>query len=501
MSAIKKHWFALLFIAASLIRLPRPAPWWYDEAFTAWLTRLPFERMITATAGDVHPPLFYLLEWLVARVPGATDTALRLLPAVFSLMALYAAKRIAEELRLSTAAQVVGLSIMAVSGWQLYYAQEVRSYSLSLLLFCLGVWSGMGQRWAWLFVAFTGLLYTHNTNLIMCLVIGIWALAHEMRRPVESHDDPVGGFVGTAKCTQWHMPILAGLGALGLWAPWFVAATIPQLREFTDHWIWVPAPADVLVTFTGFLFTQPDSYVFFVWFLIVGIALTVFVFWRVFSAREHLGLAFLALAPLVLAVVLSYVWTPLYLARSLIGASVPFYLLIGWALTDGVPPVRRAWAAALLIPLVAIGSPAADRARGLAYNRFYPEAVVSRITADWQPGDVVYSLNLYGLIELEQWLGDRTGYLYPIEGAGLHGGGLTLLSRQAMGITDFEKPLSAIEWRRAWLVVIDGPGLHQTPERDSLLSAYPHQLVFRLADKREANSVEVYLLWPATLAH
>lgn len=496
MSILRRHWFALLFVAAGLARLPRPAPWWYDEAFTAWLTRLPFERMIAATRGDVHPPLFYMLEWLIARVPGATPTALRLLPAVASLLALYLMRRIAQELRLSPAAQAVALIIMALSGWQLYYAQEARSYSLSLLLFCLAVWAGLGQRWVWLFVAFIGLLYTHNTNLIMCLVVGLWALARELRRPVRPADDPEGGFSSQARPAQLAGPIAAGAGALLCWLPWFVLATLPQMLEFTDHWIWPPTPADVLLTFTGFLFAQPDGYIYFVWFLVLGIALSVFTFWRVFSAREQLGLAWLALAPIGLAVLLSYIWTPLYLARALIGASVPFYLLIGWALTERLPASARAWAAALLIPMLAIGAqPDAIRAR--AYGRFFPEAVVSAINAGWRPGDVVYSLNIYGLVELEQWLNERTGYLYPISGAGLHGGGLTLLSREAMGLHAYERPLSDLAWGRAWLVVIDGPGLHQTNERDGLLARYRHQLVLRRSDKREANTVEVYLLWPA----
>lgn len=498
MSVIRRHWFAGLMVAAWLVRLPIPAPLWYDEAFTAWLTRLPFSQMIEATRGDVHPPLFYTLEWLVMRLPGATPTALRLLPGVFSLAAVYVLRRIAEELKLSQAAQAVGLGLMALTGWQIYYSQEARSYSLSLLLFLIGVWAGMGQRWRWLFVAFLGLLYTHNTNMIMCLVLGLWALGYEMRRPVIARPDPAFGFHET-RSSELRSPLIAGGAALLLWLPWFLYATLPQMKEFTQHWIWPPMPADVILTFTGFLALLTPSYVWSAWFIAISAAVTMVTFWRVFSNREQQGLAFLTLAPVALAVLLSYVWTPLYLARSLIGASATFYLLVGWAVTERVSIQRRAFAAVVMIPVIVLGGDA-NYARSLAYNRFFPEAVVSTINAGWKPGDIVYSLNVYGLVELEQWLGNRAGYLYPIESTGLHGGGLTLVSRQAMGIYSNEQPLDSLSYRRAWLVVIDGAGLHQQPERDKVLSTHPHELVLSERDERHANSVEVYLLWPANSA-
>ena len=63
----------LIFLIATIIRFYRldAAPYWYDEAFTGLLMRLDLPALLDAIAGDTHPPLYYLLVWLVTRVIGA----------------------------------------------------------------------------------------------------------------------------------------------------------------------------------------------------------------------------------------------------------------------------------------------------------------------------------------------------------------------------------------------------------------------------------------------
>src|SRR5690606_16059505 len=62
--AMKNKYDALFILAFALRVVGMWIPQlWYDENFTLILARLPFDRMIAATAGDVHPPLWYLIEW------------------------------------------------------------------------------------------------------------------------------------------------------------------------------------------------------------------------------------------------------------------------------------------------------------------------------------------------------------------------------------------------------------------------------------------------------
>ena len=61
---------------------------WYDEAFTAWLARLPFGAMMAAVRGDVHPPLWYVIEWGIVHLFGDSAFALRFPAAILSCVAV-----------------------------------------------------------------------------------------------------------------------------------------------------------------------------------------------------------------------------------------------------------------------------------------------------------------------------------------------------------------------------------------------------------------------------
>jgi hypothetical protein len=51
---------ALVGAALRLNTLDAANPWW-DEGYTYWLASLDVPTMLLRTAGDVHPPLSYLL--------------------------------------------------------------------------------------------------------------------------------------------------------------------------------------------------------------------------------------------------------------------------------------------------------------------------------------------------------------------------------------------------------------------------------------------------------
>ena len=61
-------WLATLGILLRIVPI-WAQPTWYDENFTILLARLPLDRLLQATAGDVHPPLWYLICWPLAHLP------------------------------------------------------------------------------------------------------------------------------------------------------------------------------------------------------------------------------------------------------------------------------------------------------------------------------------------------------------------------------------------------------------------------------------------------
>src|SRR5690242_9026621 len=124
-----------LFCAALLIRLATLSSesLWYDEAFTGIIARLSLPQMIAATANDVHPPLYYLVEWMIVRVFGESVFILRLSSAVFSSLAAVELWRLVKQVASERAAWI-GAGLFMIAPGQLYYAQEARMYALLTLL-------------------------------------------------------------------------------------------------------------------------------------------------------------------------------------------------------------------------------------------------------------------------------------------------------------------------------------------------------------------------------
>lgn len=56
---------------------------WCDEIFTAEVANYPPAKLMSAVAADLHPPLYFLLISLWAKLLGTSEFALRL-PSVFS---------------------------------------------------------------------------------------------------------------------------------------------------------------------------------------------------------------------------------------------------------------------------------------------------------------------------------------------------------------------------------------------------------------------------------
>ena len=74
----RTFWIVLAIGAVLRLLFIWVPPLWYDENFSLLLSRLPFLNMITATMGDVHPPLYYILIWPIGHIPNAAPWLIRL---------------------------------------------------------------------------------------------------------------------------------------------------------------------------------------------------------------------------------------------------------------------------------------------------------------------------------------------------------------------------------------------------------------------------------------
>ena len=224
---------------------------WYDEQFSAVLARHSWGELISLTAQDVHPPLYYLILKALCMLPDALWPGLYTVCCqVVSLLA-YAGALLAAGLwggRLFGAR--TGLLAVVCLGCMpsvMDYATEARMYSWGLLFVLLGALCAVewlhAPRPVWavgtgLFAAAS--LYTHywaGAAAGMCLFcLAVLALVRRQPR----------------RCAGL---LAAGVGALILFAPW-VPVLLNQMGGTASEGETVPLSLYLIRGYLEFLFSS-----------------------------------------------------------------------------------------------------------------------------------------------------------------------------------------------------------------------------------------------------
>ncbi|HEX4979351.1 MAG TPA: glycosyltransferase family 39 protein [Acidimicrobiales bacterium] len=127
----------LAVLAGVGLRAWTRSPMWLDEALTVNIASVGLDDLRTALERDGAPPLYYLLLTGWRNLAGDSDTALRLLSALFSVATLVVVHRIGRRRGGATVA-TAAVVLLAVSPYAVRYATEARMYSLVALLVSLG---------------------------------------------------------------------------------------------------------------------------------------------------------------------------------------------------------------------------------------------------------------------------------------------------------------------------------------------------------------------------
>lgn len=107
---------------------------WNDElASMNRINQNSLKEVIDATKKDVHPPLYYLLLFLWQKLYGSSIFSVRFLSAIFGVLSILAIFFLGKALY-SDLEGLLSALILSISYFGIYYSQEVRGYSLLLLL-------------------------------------------------------------------------------------------------------------------------------------------------------------------------------------------------------------------------------------------------------------------------------------------------------------------------------------------------------------------------------
>jgi dolichyl-phosphate-mannose-protein mannosyltransferase len=147
---------------------------WYDEAVSVYIARQEVPALIAHTAGDIHPPLYYLLLHFWLQIAGVSEFAAAYFSLFFGVLLVALAFRLARDWFGLNTGFITAL-LVAFSSFNLWYSQEVRMYTLSAaLVICALILTGrlwtahfdLSQRRNWLTapalaLCLAGGLYTH----------------------------------------------------------------------------------------------------------------------------------------------------------------------------------------------------------------------------------------------------------------------------------------------------------------------------------------------------
>jgi mannosyltransferase len=319
---------------------------WLDEA-ASWLqSNGGLADLISRTAQDNYPPLHNLFLYASINLFGDGEWSLRLPSAIFgtaNILAIY-------WLGSMTGGRIVGLlaaAFLALSGFHIWYSQEARMYallSLTATLFAASsfyfVRSPTIPRAALVSLAGLALLYSHPFGTLNWIAIVTGISLFTLTAPV----------IVRRTIAVWVVSNIVAAAAFAPWA-WLL---LRRAENINRHGFWIPYPSTERV-YSTLIDLVSGHYV--AALLFVGFLLALFPARYAVSAEKPilqtnpLAVFFVwAGLPIALALLISFVSTPIFLNRYLIG-SLPALLLAG---AYGLSRFARGWAGFGIVAILSV---------------------------------------------------------------------------------------------------------------------------------------------------
>jgi len=349
-----------------------------DEIYSSQFSAAETQKILKFNAKDVHPPLYTLLLARWRGVFGSSRWDHRSYSVLWSILGLGALGLFARDLTSGSGTAALVMALAAVHPLDVFYAQEARMYPQLAALATFSSWllwrwfstvarSKSQGRWLGLaagyFVTAVAILYTHYLGVTVLLAQGVFAIAYFARR---RQLGSLAGYIGCA------------IASAVAFLPWlnYVRSFRGELYSL-EHLRWIPVPrfADVAGILSRELvwgnapLRAPWSLIF----RVLSIAVVISITWLIArylssTARPAGGAlrddswlhvafpAWLLFGPVILAVVISHLYHPVYYPpRFSTLVLAPFLVLTGQAL-EQLPRAFSRWLAALAIGLLMVSA-------------------------------------------------------------------------------------------------------------------------------------------------
>jgi len=414
--AVWRRWLlAAILLLAFGLRLYRlgAESLWYDETVSVHLAAKSLPALVAHTAGDIHPPGYYLLLHAWTRLAGPDDFAVAFPSLFFGVLLAALAYRLGLRL-FGPQAGLLAAFLVAISPYNLWYSQEVRMYTLAAAL-------GMGLLEAILplLAARPGALpsWPRLAAYALCAALGLWVLYYfafllvainlmvlvwwlVRARPAAwaglrlSHSSGASAVAGCHSPWRWlGRWLLAQVAVLLLYAPWLPVAWRQATNPPVPPWRSLTAFGDLLVqTWSALSLGQSvNPAAAWVWPVLI-LAAVLFGLGLFHRSRPSWFLAGYVFLPVLLIGLASLV-TPLFHVRYAFTYSTPFYVILAAGLVAAGRWRLRRWRPALWLGLAVIVIASASlRKRAAADPRYATDdhrAAARFLSERWRPGDAI----------------------------------------------------------------------------------------------------------------
>ena len=382
-------------------------PFWLDEAYSAYAADKGFGFIFNVLPSyETHPPFYSALLSAWTMIAGNSLLGFRTLSFVISVAMLplfwLAGKESGRAVGLNPQhSAFAALALTAMLPPIIYITQLVRPYAAMAFVYLLGIWAvfrlarslkedGTPMRAAWLtyFACLALLVWLHNLGALYAAALGLAMLI----------------MVGPLKLWRDHRSMLlighAVVASVVLPAFLILLDQAPTWKQSTwlrFHWDGIDQSLSDIYGIAGFgAFVCVCA--------IIGVAI---IKTQRKAAPAWIALATLAFLPAILSLILTLTIAPVFLARTLVPASVAFALLV--ATSAAVPMLISRAAFAALIVLTTMQM-VALQSLGPTQNWY---GAVAWLQARVKAGDVIYAYPNEGALPLSYALRDK-GQAYPI---------------------------------------------------------------------------------------
>jgi len=154
---------------------------WYDEANLATgIITLPFSQLANGLPYDQTAPLFFLyLEKLAMSLFGTSEMALRLIPLLAGLISILVFAKIARRL-FDYPFAVIALAFFVFNSNLVYYASEVKQYSLDVLAavtmsyLAIELLEDLKNKKRWIYLSLLGSVSIWCSQPVVFVLAGVW---------------------------------------------------------------------------------------------------------------------------------------------------------------------------------------------------------------------------------------------------------------------------------------------------------------------------------------